>query len=72
MICNNEGVKVSAKIKAKLVLKEYLDRFNLEKDCSDFSIMKKTEPDKVKDQISKIVERMAKALVIKEGASSNE
>lgn len=72
MICNNDGVKVSAKIKAKLVLKEYLEAFDLEKGCSDFANMKKTEPDKVKDQIAKIVERMNKALVIKEGVITNE
>ena len=65
MIVNNTGEKVSAKIKAKLVLKEYLDKFNLEKDCVDFANLKKTEPAKVQDQIVKIVERMNKALVIK-------
>jgi len=65
MIVNNAGEKVSAKIKAKLVLKEYLDKFNLEKDCTDFTNLKKTEPTKVQDQIVKIVERMNKALVIK-------
>ena len=65
MICNNDGVKVSAKIKAKLVLKDYLEAFDLERDCPDFANMKKTEPDKVRDQIAKIVERMNKALVIK-------
>ena len=65
MIVNNAGEKVSAKIKAKLVLKEYLDKFNLEKDCADFANLKKTEPAKVQDQIVKIVERMNKALVVK-------
>ena len=65
MIVNNAGEKVSAKVKAKLVLKDYLEKFNLENDCVDFANLKKTEPDKVKEQIGKIVERMNKALVIK-------
>ena len=53
------------KLRTKLVLKEYLDKFNIEKDCADFANLKKTEPAKVQDQIVKIVERMNKALVIK-------
>ena len=65
MIVDKNGKKVSAKVKAKLVLKEYLDKFSLENDCADFVELKRTEPDKVKEQIAKIVERMNKALVIK-------
>lgn len=65
MIKNLAGEKISAKVKAKLVLKEYLTAFDLEKHCPDFADMKKTEPDKVREQIGKIVERMNKALVIK-------
>ena len=62
---NKASEKVSAKVKAKLVLKDYLEAFTLEKDCADFSKLKRTEPDKVKEQIAKIMERMNKALVIK-------
>lgn len=65
MIVNDDRVKVSAKVKAKLVLKEYLEKFDLEKDCTDFANLKKTEPGKIKDQISKIMERMNKVLVVK-------
>jgi coenzyme F420-reducing hydrogenase delta subunit len=64
-IKSREGVTVSAKVKAKLVLKDYIDKFDLEKDCFDFSEFKGAQAGKVKEQIDKIIERMQKALVIK-------
>jgi len=65
MIKNSEGVKVSAKIKAKLLLAEYLKKFSVEGECDDFDELKRTEPLKIKEQADKIIERMNKALVIK-------
>jgi len=64
-IKTREGAAVSAKVKAKLVLKEYIESFDLEKHCWDFSEFKGAQASKVKEQIDKIIERMQKALVIK-------
>ena len=64
-IKNNEGVKMTAKNKAKLVLQEYLAKFNLAEHCSDFADLKRTEPGKINEQVVKIMERLAKPLVIK-------
>lgn len=65
MIKDKNGVKVSAKIKAKLLLAEYIAKFALAKDCEDFSELKRSEPDKIKEQLAKILERVNKSLVIK-------
>ena len=65
MIKDKDGNKVSALIKAKLELASYLDKFNLETECSDYSDLKRTEPDKVNMQIVKLMDRMKKAVIIK-------
>jgi hypothetical protein len=64
MISNKAGEKVSAKVKAKLVLKDYVDAFNLKEQLSSESLKDK-ELEKIQEQVVKVVERMNKALIIK-------
>lgn len=66
MINDGNGNKVSATIKAKILLKKYLSEFNLTVVDSFHSSMTNKESDKVQEQVDKLIERMSKALKIKE------
>lgn len=64
MIANSNGERVSAKIKAKLVLTDYVKAFDLKSVTSNEKLTDK-ELERIQEQVTKIVERMNKALVIK-------
>ncbi len=64
MIVNSNGERVSAKIKAKLVLTDYVKAFDLKSVTSNEKLTDK-ELERIQEQVTKIVERMNKALVIK-------
>lgn len=64
MIVNSNGERVSAKIKAKLVLTDYVKSFDLKSVTSSEKLTDK-ELERIQEQVTKIVERMNKALVIK-------
>jgi len=64
MIANSNGERVSAKIKAKLVLIDYVKAFDLKSVTSNEKLTDK-ELERIQEQVTKIVERMNKALVIK-------
>ena len=64
MIKNEKGEKVSAKIKAKLVLTDYIKAFDLKNELAN-EALKDKEIEKIQEQVVKIVERMNKALIIK-------
>ena len=65
MIQNEQHERVSAKVKAKLVLKAYLEAFNLTEDCEDYDELKRTEPAKVQAFVDKLLEGLYKKLVVK-------
>lgn len=64
MIVNSNGERVSAKVKAKLVLTDYVKAFDLKSATSNEKLTDK-ELERIQEQVTKIVERMNKALVIK-------
>lgn len=64
MIANSNGERVSAKIKAKLVLTDYVKAFDLKSATNNEKLTDK-ELERIQEQVTKIVERMNKALVIK-------
>jgi|ADurb_Total_1113_FD_contig_21_3096113_length_218_multi_4_in_0_out_0_1 hypothetical protein len=64
MIVNSNGERVSAKIKAKLVLTDYVKAFDLKSATNNEKLTDK-ELERIQEQVTKIVERMNKALVIK-------
>jgi len=64
MIANSNGERVSAKMKAKLVLIDYVKAFDLKSVTSNEKLTDK-ELERIQEQVTKIVERMNKALVIK-------
>ena len=64
MIANSNGERVSAKMKAKLVLTDYVKAFDLKSVTSNEKLTDK-ELERIQEQVTKIVERMNKALVIK-------
>ena len=64
MIVNSNGERVSAKIKAKLVLIDYVKAFDLKSATNNEKLTDK-ELERIQEQVTKIVERMNKALVIK-------
>jgi hypothetical protein len=64
MIVNSNGERVSAKMKAKLVLTDYVKAFDLKSVTSNEKLTDK-ELERIQEQVTKIVERMNKALVIK-------
>ncbi len=64
MIVNSNGERVSAKVKAKLVLTDYVKAFDLKSVTSNEKLTDK-ELERIQEQVTKIVERMNKALVIK-------
>jgi hypothetical protein len=65
MIKNKIGEKVSAKVKAKLSLKEYLDSFSIKIHSFDGETLKDKEIEKINEQVVKIKERLNRALIIK-------
>jgi len=64
MIANSNGERVSAKMKAKLVLIDYVKAFDLKSATNNEKLTDK-ELERIQEQVTKIVERMNKALVIK-------
>ena len=64
MLTDQTGAKVTAKNKAKIVLKEHLNKFLLE-ECSGYDDFSKGEVVKVNEQIVKIMERVDKVLTVK-------
>lgn len=64
MLTDTEGKKITAKNKAKLIIKQHLDNLKIE-DCEGFEDFSKGDIVKVQDQVAKIRERLDKVLIIK-------
>lgn len=62
MITNEDGVRVSAKVKMKLLFKEYIESFALEIE-DEWS---KGDLTRLEDQQTKIMQRLNRNLVVKE------
>ena len=64
MLTDSEGKKVTAKNKAKIIIKEHLKKFKMD-ECSGFADFSKGEVVKVQEQFDKIMERINKILEMK-------
>jgi len=65
MITDRSGNKITAQTRAKIVLQEYLEKFDLSTHDDEFDNLVRTEPDKVQGFIDKLIQRMSKSLVVK-------
>lgn len=65
MITDRSGNKITAQVRAKIILQEYLDNFDLSEHDYEFDNLVRTEPDKVQGFVEKLIQRMSKALVVK-------
>lgn len=65
MITDRSGNKITAQVRAKIVLQEYLEKFDLAIHDDEFDDLVRTEPAKIQGFVEKLIQRMQKALVVK-------